>query len=93
MNGTALLSRDPELRASFTVRGAEPTTVIVISTTAVYAQCPKALVRSHLWDAGRHRDPAELPTVGQITWCVSGDGFDGAAYDRADPERSRRTLY
>jgi uncharacterized protein len=93
VNGTALLSRDPELRASFAVHGAEPTTVIVISTAAVYAQCSKALVRSHLWDAERHRDPAELPTVGQIMQCVSANGVDGAAYDRAYPERFRRTLY
>lgn len=93
VNGTASLSTDPELRESFAVRGTPPTTVVVVRTTAVYTQCPKALVRSHLWDADRHRDPADLPTVGAIMQAITEGSFDGAAYDRAYPERLARTLY
>lgn len=93
VNGTASLSTDPELRESFAVRGTLPTTVVVVRTTAVYTQCPKALVRSHLWDADRHRDPADLPTVGAIMQAITEGSFDGAAYDRAYPERLARTLY
>jgi uncharacterized protein len=93
VNGTASLSTDPELRESFAVRGTPPTTVVVVRTTAVYTQCPKALVRSHLWDADRHRDPADLPTVGAIMQAITEGTFDGAAYDRAYPERLARTLY
>ena len=93
VNGTAELSTDDDLRAGFAVRGALPTTVLVVRTTAVYTQCPKALVRSHLWDAAQHRDPSELPTVGQINAVITEGRFDGDAYDRAYPERLRRTLY
>jgi uncharacterized protein len=93
VNGTASLSTDPQLRESFAVRGTPPTTVVVVRTTAVYTQCPKALVRSHLWDADRHRDPADLPTVGAIMQAITEGTFDGAAYDRAYPERLARTLY
>ncbi len=93
VNGTARLRTDPGLRESFAVRGARPACVIEVRTTAVYTQCPKALVRSHLWDATRHRDPAELPSVGEIMQAVTRGGFDGAAYDRAYPERLRSTLY
>ena len=64
-----------------------------VRTTSVYTQCPKALVRSHLWDAGRHRDPADLPSVGAIMQAIVEGSFDGAAYDRAYPERMARTLY
>lgn len=92
VNGTARLSRDPRLRASFAIRGSEPTTVIVVTTTSVYTQCPKALVRSHLWDSSRHHDPAELPSVGQIMECIDSE-FDGAGYDRGYPQRLRQTLY
>jgi PPOX class probable FMN-dependent enzyme len=93
VNGTAELSTDDDLRAGFAVRGALPTTVLVVHTTAVYTQCPKALVRSHLWDATRHRDPAELPTVGQIMAAITEGRFDGEAYDRGYPERLRQTIY
>ena len=55
-NGTAELSTDVELRETFAVDGKLPATVIIVTTTAVYTQCPKALIRSNLWDASRHRD-------------------------------------
>lgn len=93
VNGTARLSTDAELRAGFAIGGRLPTTVIVVTTTAVYTQCPKALVRSKLWDPARHRDPAELPSVGQINQAITEGRFDGVAYDRDYPERLRRTLY
>ncbi|WP_300011454.1 pyridoxamine 5'-phosphate oxidase family protein [Pseudonocardia sp.] len=93
VNGTAELTTDDALRESFAVRGKLPTTVLVVRTAAVYTQCPKALVRSHLWDAGRHRDPAELPPVGQIMAAITEGRFDGEAYDRAYPERLRQTIY
>jgi uncharacterized protein len=93
VNGTAELSVDEELRTGCAVRGALPTTVLVVRTTAVYTQCPKALVRSHLWDPARHRDAAELPSVGQIMELVTRGELDGAEYDRAYPERLRLTMY
>lgn len=93
VNGTAELSTDDALRESFAVRGTAPRSVIVVRTTAVYTQCPKALVRSHLWDPARFRDAADLPTVGQITAAVSAGRFGGAEYDRTYPERLARTLY
>jgi PPOX class probable FMN-dependent enzyme len=93
VNGTAELSTDDALCASFAVRGKRPTTVLVVRTTAVYTQCPKALVRSHLWDPARHREASELPTVGAIMEAITDGRFDGDAYDRAYPERLRRTIY
>jgi PPOX class probable FMN-dependent enzyme len=93
VNGTARLRTDQDLRASFAVRGAEPALVIEVRTDAVYTQCPKALVRSKLWDVSRHRDAAELPSVGEIMQAVTRGEVDGAAYDRDYPERLRSTLY
>jgi PPOX class probable FMN-dependent enzyme len=93
VNGTAQLSTDEALRDSFAVDGKVPTTVIVVTVSAVYTQCPKALIRSHLWDAERHRDPSELPSMGEIMQAITKGAFDGKAYDAAYPERVRQTMY
>ena len=93
VNGTAGISTDVELRESFIMGDKVPTTVIVITTTSVYTQCPKALMRSHLWDPARHRDPSELPSVGDIMEVITSGVFDGKAYDDAYPQRLRETIY
>ncbi|MEY2443898.1 MAG: uncharacterized protein QOE00_478 [Ilumatobacteraceae bacterium] len=93
VNGTAELSTDADLRKSFEIDGKLPALVIVITTTAVYTQCPKALIRSHLWDVTRHRDAAELPSMGEIMEAITAGAFDGKAYDAAYPERVRQTIY
>jgi PPOX class probable FMN-dependent enzyme len=93
VNGTAELSTDLELRQSFAVGDKLPTVVIMVTTTAVYTQCPKALIRSQLWDAARHRDASELPSVGEIMEAITLGALDGKAYDAAYPERLRQTIY
>ena len=93
VNGTAGISTDVELRESFIMGDKVPTTVIVITTTSVYTQCPKALMRSRLWDPARHRDPSELPSVGDIMEVITSGVLDGKAYDDAYPQRLRETIY
>ena len=93
VNGTAEISTDVELRESFVMGDKVPTTVIIITTTSVYTQCPKALMRSHLWDPARHRDPSELPSVGDIMEVITSGVLDGKAYDDAYPQRLRETIY
>jgi len=93
VNGTVQLTTDPDLRQSFELQGKLPTTVLVVTTTSVYTQCPKALIRSHLWDPSRFRSQAELPSVGQILEQITSGEFDGAAHDAAYPERVRQTIY
>ena len=93
VNGTAEISTDLALRESFTMGEKLPATVIVVTTTSVYTQCPKALIRSHLWDPSLYRDASELPTVGDIMAVITAGEFDGKAYDDAYPERIRQTIY
>ena len=93
VNGRARLLTDPDLRASFAHAGTLPTTVIEVTVERAYTQCPKALIRSHLWDPARHRDPAGLPSVGQILAEITAGDFDGAGYDAAYPQRLQETLY
>jgi uncharacterized protein len=93
VNGTAAISTDAELRDSFTFQGKVPTTVIVVTAQTVYTQCPKALIRSSLWDPSLFRDATELPTTGQIMELITAGEFDGAAHDAAYPQRVRETIY
>ena len=93
VNGTAVLTTDEDLRRSFAMGDKLPATVMVVTTTAVYTQCPKALIRSHLWDPARHLDGADVPSVGQIMERITDGGIDGAALDAAYPDRVRQTIY
>jgi len=95
VNGRAVLSRDEALRQSFCAgeRGDKvPACVIVITVDAVYTQCPKALVRSDLWNPERYVDRASLPSSGQMLQAIQAT-FDGKAYDDAYPRRLVETLY
>jgi uncharacterized protein len=92
VNGRARISTDPELCASFAMRENPATSVIVVAVDAVYPQCPKALVRSKLWDEGSKVPRHALPTVGEMMQALDA-GFDGAAYEAAYPARMERTIY
>lgn len=93
VNGTATLSIDPELCASFAVDGQAPRSVIVVAIQAVYFQCARAIVRSELWNPDRHVDPKSLPTPGKILAATSQARIDGEAYDAEWPERARKTMW
>ena len=93
VNGSAALCTDLSLRTRFAIDDKLPATVIVVTIKSVYTQCPKALIRSHLWDPELHRAPDELPSVGQIMQAISDGSFDGQAYDESYPDRIRQTMY
>lgn len=91
--GTAHLSVDPDLLASFAVKGQAPRSVIVIALERVYFQCARAIVRSELWNPERHVDPASLPTPGDILATMSEARVGGRAYDDEWPERAAKTMW
>jgi PPOX class probable FMN-dependent enzyme len=93
INGRAHLTNDPDLLASFAVAGKPPRTVIVIAVEAVYFQCARAIVRSDLWNPDKHIDSKSLPTAGEILAALSNHRIGGEEYDRAWPERARKTLW
>lgn len=93
VNGTAVVTTDEGLCESFRFQDKVPTTVVIVTTHSVYTQCPKALIRSRLWDPALHRDASELPTSGQIMEYITAGEFDGAAHDAAYPQRVRETIY
>jgi len=93
VNGRAVVSIDPELLNSFAVEGKPPRSVIVLAVEDVYFQCARAIVRSDLWNPQKHRDPATLPTPGQILAALTEDRIGGTEYDRAWPQRAAQSLW
>jgi PPOX class probable FMN-dependent enzyme len=91
LHGTATISTDPELRARCLAQGKEPATVLIIKIREIFMQCPKALMRSALWD-GRTR-PAEVPSMGQMISAHKKGAVDAVAYDQAAPARMKANLY
>lgn len=78
VNGSAVLTADAGLTASFGKDGKTPKTVIVVTIGEIYFQCAKAIIRSRIW-AGVD-ESADLPTAGDFIKEFKS-GFDGAAYD------------
>ncbi|WEZ83285.1 pyridoxamine 5'-phosphate oxidase family protein [Rhizobium sp. 32-5/1] len=92
INGTAVVSIDPELTTSFIVDGKHPRSVIVVTIGEVYFQCARALIRSQIWNPERFVDPANLPTPGTLLKAAKAD-FDRETYDREWPERAAKTMW
>ncbi len=90
VNGTGVITDDPELLAPSAVGGSVPRLGIVVSIAEAYTQCSKALIRSDLWNPERHIDRSELPSSGEILRSLNDPSFDAEEYDRARAERYAR---
>ena len=66
VNGTGTVSADPELRALGAVKCRLPATALLVRVEEVLYQCPRALVRSGLWDPARHAEPGELASLDEV---------------------------
>ena len=93
VNGRAHISTAPHLLERFTLGDKAPRSVIVIEVDTVFFQCSKAIVRSKLWDAGRHVDRKSLPSTGTILSDLSQSRIVAKDYDEGLAERLRTTLY
>ncbi len=60
VNGTAVVTTDPEVLALGAVRGRLPRTALVLTPVEVMYQCGRALVRSRLWE---QPDVPDLPSL------------------------------
>jgi PPOX class probable FMN-dependent enzyme len=93
VNGRAEISIDPVLLERFPAQGKLPRSVIVVHVERVYFQCPKALVRSDLWNPAKHVERRSLPSSGTILGDISRGSIDGPQWDAAYPERLKATIY
>jgi hypothetical protein len=90
VNGRARIVDDPELLAPSTVEGKPPQLGILVEVEEAYTQCPKALLRSELWNSERHIDRSELPSSGEILRSTADPELDVGEYEEARGERYRR---
>lgn len=90
VNGVGGITADADVLADFAVEGAEPRTVLFVTTRAVYFQCARAVARSGLWSG--HAPPTHLPSVGTMLEALERS-IDGAQYDAEWPERAAKTLW
>ena len=93
VNGRAAISVAPELIGRFPYRGTLPRSVIIVRAENVYFQCPKALVRSELWNPEKHISRKSLPSTGTMLADITAGKVGGEQYDRDYPERLRTTIY
>lgn len=93
VNGTAKLSVDPVLCASFAVNGKPARSVLIVSVVSAYFHCAKAIIRSKLWDPKTQIDRGSLPSTGTIIAAMTGGEHGGDQYDREAPERNKSQLY
>ncbi len=93
VNGRASISVAPGLIERFAFRGTLPRSVLVVRVEQVYFQCPKALVRSELWNPAKHITRKALPSTGAILADITAGRVGGEQYDREYPERLRTTIY
>jgi PPOX class probable FMN-dependent enzyme len=93
VNGRGRISVSPDLLARFPAQGKLPRSVIVVTVERVYFQCPKAIVRSELWNPARHLPRSALPSSGTILAALTRGAVGGADYDAAYPARLADTIY
>lgn len=87
VNGRATLTTDAALLAPCAVEGKPPKLAVLVDIEQAYTQCPKAFIRSALWDPGRFLPQHAIPTSGQVFRAIHGETFDGDEYDRARDAR------
>ncbi len=66
LNGSAYISTDEVLLASFPEERITPKTCIVIEIEEVFLHCAKAFMRSKLWSEEAKLKRSEFPTMGEI---------------------------
>jgi uncharacterized protein len=94
VNGRAAIVDEEELLEPLAVEGRSPRLGIRIEIDQVFTHCPKAFIRSDLWNPDRFADMAELPTPGEIHRSLNA-ALDAETYDveRAERYARREGLY
>ena len=90
VNGRAAIVDDPVLLAESAVEGRVPKLGVLVTVEEAFTHCPKALIRSDLWNPERHVDREDLPSSGAILRSVSDESLDVETYERERTARYAR---
>jgi PPOX class probable FMN-dependent enzyme len=67
VNGRACVTSEPDVLDRLAPVGKPPRTAIVLEAEEVYAHCPKAFVRSKLWDPSTWPAAADVPSPAEVS--------------------------
>lgn len=90
VNGTAVITADPDILARFDKDGRLPITVMVIEVNEVYLQCGRAVMRSDIWQEDPTRD---VPTMGELIAEATDHSQGGRDYDADWFVTAQKTLW
>jgi PPOX class probable FMN-dependent enzyme len=93
VNGKASIVADADLLARCAVNGKQPLSIVKVSVEQAFLHCAKALIRSKLWDAGRHVDRKSFPSLAQMISDQVGGGFDVKAAEARAEDAYKNKLY
>jgi PPOX class probable FMN-dependent enzyme len=97
VNGRASIIRDEEILARLAMHGKLPKVALGVEVEEAYLHCPKAFLRSSLWDPSTWADPQTLPSFAQMLWDQAPTAHGGVRsveeYARDLDKRVRDGLY
>src|ERR687896_54677 len=91
VNGRACVTARADVLERLTPVGKPPRAAIVIETEEVYTHCPKAFVRSKLWDPATWLDPAGLPSSAEVSLAHQRD--PGLTLEKVKQREREALLY
>ena len=92
VNGCAKITDDKRLLEDSAVRGKAPNIGLLIAVKEAFLHCPKAFVRSDLWDPSRFIDRSSLPSyAAMLTDHV--EGLSAEESERQGEIMTKRGLY
>ncbi|MGV3620218.1 MAG: pyridoxamine 5'-phosphate oxidase family protein [Archangium sp.] len=90
VNGRATLTTDSTLLEPCAVEGRPPKLGIYVEIEEAFTQCPKAFIRSELWNAVKFSERSSLPSLGEILSLQCGAEVDAKKYDAERAARYAR---
>jgi uncharacterized protein len=94
VNGRARLVRDAPFFDELVVKGHRPTLALVVEIEEVFFHCPKASMRSCVWQPETWPDPTSLPSTAQLSRdVVNGPETLDELERYYSPERYEPKLY
>lgn len=91
VNGRACVTAAPDVLSRIAAVGKPPRTAIVVAADEVYAHCPKAFIRSALWQPDRWPSLDGVPTAAEVMHAHQRDPGRTVADEQAYLDESIRT--
>ncbi|MDH3581835.1 MAG: pyridoxamine 5'-phosphate oxidase family protein [Hyphomicrobiales bacterium] len=92
INGTAKITDDARLLEVCAMQGRAPKVGLLVTIKEAFMHCPKAFIRSKLWDPTRHIDRSQLPSYAEILMAHCA-GLTNDENDRQTQVMAKRGLY